>query len=160
MTKINKWWNQNIDKDISNLIIKLKCKLSGKEIDRDWTEDLSLNYEDLDNDMEKMPSVLAFWSAVLAEARREKSIIEMKLNIRKGKVLEGVKELLSEGIKMTVQDKENMVNLDERYKAIQMKLIDQDATVSKLFGIVEALKVKADNLRSFSAMKRAELNNS
>lgn len=156
----NKWWENNIDSDISQVVIALKCKLSGKEIVRNWTEDLSLDYEALDDDMEKMPSVLAFWSAVLAEARREKNLVEMKLNIRRSKVMEGVKELIKEGVKMTVQDKENIVNVDSKYQALQIKLIEIDSTVSKLFGIVDALKVKADNLRSFSAMKRAELQNS
>ena len=160
MSDINRWWMSNISSDISDVIIRLKCKLSGREIDRNWTNDLSLDYENIDDDMEKMPSILAFWSAVLAEARREKSIVEMKMDIRRSKVLEGVKELIKEGTKVTNSDKDNLVNIDDRYQSLRLQMIEIEATVSKLFGIVEAIKVKSDNLRSFSAMKRAELSNS
>lgn len=157
---MNKWWKANIEDDIAQIIIKLKAKLSGKEIDRNWTDDLSLDYENIDDDMEKMPSILAFWSAVLAEARREKSLVEMKMDIRRAKIAESFKDLLKDGVKLTVQDKENLVNVDSDYSKLRIKFIDIDATVSKLFGIVDAIKVKADNLRSFSAMKRTELSNS
>jgi len=103
---MNKWWKDNIDEDLANVVIKLKIKLSGKEIDKNWTEDLKLDYENIDDDMEKMPSILAFWSAVLAEARREKGLIEMKMDIRRSKIMEKFKDLLKEGVKLTVQDKE------------------------------------------------------
>lgn len=156
----NRWWEGNIDTELSDIIVELKASLSGKKITKKWVDDLSLNYENIDNDMENIPSIIAFWSAVLAEARREKGIIKMKMDIRKSKILEGTKSLIKEGVKLTVQDKENIVCVDERYIELQKREIDLDATVSKLFGIVDALKIKADNLRSFAAMKRAELNNS
>lgn len=155
----NKWWQKNIDPDLSEIIIKLNAKLSNKSIDKDWTDDLSLDYENIDNDMENIPSILAFWSAVLAEARREKATIEMYMDIRKSAVLEKTKEIIREGVKLTVNDKENIVNVDPEFLKYRKRYIDIDATVSKLFGIVDALKVKADNLRSFSSMKRAELHN-
>jgi hypothetical protein len=156
----NKWWSKHVDPEISDVVVALKVRLSGKVINKDWTEDLSLNYENLDEDMEQIPSVLAFWSAVLAEARKKKNVMEMKMDIRRSKVLAAIKNLAAEGVKMTVQDKENMVNVDEDFNKLRVEYIDIDTTVSKLFGIVESLKVKADNLRSFSSMKRAELHNS
>lgn len=156
---MSKWWD-SIDSDLKDIIIKLRIRLSGKEIDRNWTEDLSLDYENLDEDMEKMPSIFAFWSAVLAEARREKNIIEMKLDIRRSKVMDSIKSIIKEGVKMTNQDKDDLVNVDSDYVKLRTELINVDTTVSKLFGIVDSLKIKADNLRSFSSMKRAELQNS
>lgn len=156
----NKWWDSNIDKDISDIVVKLNATISGKSINKNWTEDLSLNYEDIDTDMENVPSILAFWSAVLAEARREKGLIQIKLDIRRSKVLEGIKSAIQDGIKLTVSDKDNLVNVDPEFIKLQKRFIDLDSTISKLFGIVDAIKIKADNLRSFAAMKRAELNNS
>lgn len=156
----NKWWNSNIDSDISELIVQLNITFNGKKIEKNWIDDLSLNYEHIDDDMEHIPSILAFWSAVLAEARREKSLIEMKMDIRRAKVMESFKDLIKDGVKLTVQDKENIINVDSTYLSLRKTYIDVDTTVSKLFGIVDAIKAKADNLRSFSAMKRAELNNS
>lgn len=155
----NKWWETNVDPELSQIIVELKAFLSGKKVTKNWTDDLALNYENIDSDMEGIPSIIAFWSAVLAEARREKNIIKMKMDIRRSRILENTKGLIKEGVKLTVQDKENIVCVDEKYIELQKREIDLDATVSKLFGIVDALKIKADNLRSFSAMKRAELHN-
>lgn len=155
----NKWWKANVDADISDVIIKLNSTLSGKSVTKDWTEDLSLNYEDIDTDMENIPSILAFWSAVLAEARREKGLVQVKMDIRRSKVMDGIKDLIKDGVKFTVDDKNNLVSVDPKYLEFQKKQIDLDSTISKLFGIVEAIKIKADNLRSFAAMKRAELHN-
>lgn len=156
---MNRWW-ETVDSDLMDIVIRLRVKLNGKIIDRDWTKDLSLDYENLDEDMERIPSVLAFWSAVLAESRREKGIIEMKLDIRRSKVMSSIKEHMKEGVKLTNQDKEDLINVDQDYVKLKSSMIDVDSTVSKLFGIVESIKVKADNLRSFAAMKRAELSNS
>lgn len=159
MNRRNKWWDENVEEDIHGIIIKLKCTLSGKNIDRDWTKDLSLDYEDIDTDMEQIPSILAFWAAVLAEARKQKSLIEVKMDIRRSKILKGIKDRMQEGVKLTNNDKEDIINVDKDYSQLKAKMIEVDATISKLFGIVDSLKIKADNLRSFAAMKRAELTN-
>lgn len=159
MSHPNKWWSVNIDPEIANIIITLKVKLSTKEINRDWTEDLSLDYEDIDTDMEEIPSILAFWSAVLAEARKQKSLIEVKMDIRRSKILKGVRDQAKEGIKLTNNDKEDIINIDKDFSQLKARLIEIETSISKLFGIVDALKIKADNLRSFAAMKRAELKN-
>lgn len=159
MSRPNKWWMANVDPELADIVIALKVKLSQKEVVRDWTEDLSLDYEDIDTDMEEIPSILAFWSAVLAEARKQKSLVEVKMNIRRSKILKGVREHAKEGVKLTNPDKEDIINVDGEYSKLKARLIETDATISKLFGIVEALKIKSDNLRSFAAMKRAELTN-
>lgn len=155
----NRWWATNVDDDISELIVSLTSKLNGKEVKRNWTDDLALNYENIDTDMENIPTILAFWAAVLAEARKERGIIQMKMDIRKSKVLEGLRDTIPDGVKLTVADKDNIVCVDGKYMQLRKDAINLDATVSKLFGIVDAIKIKADNLRSFSAMKRAELHN-
>jgi len=155
----NRWWEKNVDSDISDVIIELKATIGNKTVNKNWVDDLSLNYENIDNDMENIPTILAFWSAVLAEARKQHSVIKMKMDIRKSKVLDGTKDLIKEGVKLTVNDKENMVSVDPKYVSLHTQEIELGATISKLFGIVDAIKIKADNLRSFAAMKRAELNN-
>jgi hypothetical protein len=109
--------------------------------------------------MEQIPSILAFWAAVLAEARKQKSLIEVKMDIRRSKILKGIKDRMQEGVKLTNNDKEDIINVDKDYSQLKAKMIEVDATISKLFGIVDSLKIKADNLRSFAAMKRAELTN-
>lgn len=159
MARRNKWWSENVDPDISEAVIKLRVLLSKKEVTRDWTEDLALDYEDIDTDMEQIPSILAFWSAVLAEARKAKSLIEVKMDIKRAKILKGVSQHIQEGVKLTVKDKEDIINVDQEFSQLKARLIETDATISKLFGVVDALKIKADNLRSFAAMKRAELTN-
>jgi len=157
---MNRWWAANIDSELADIIITLNIKLSGKEVTRDWTNDVAIDYEDLDNALEEMPSILSFWSAVLAESRKTLKLLEVKIDIRRSKILESLKEQMKEGIRLTKDDKDNLVNVDETFVKLRSRHIELEATVSKLFGIVDSLKTKADNIRSMAAIKRAELHNS
>jgi hypothetical protein len=152
------WWEKNIDQELSEILIKFKLTLNNKEIIRDWRTDCKINYEHLEDDLEDMPSIYAFWTAILSEARKKLRIIEFQIDIQKAKILKGVK--IPEGIKLTVADKENIVTLDVEYNQLIIKQIELESTVSKLFGIVDSLKMKSDNLRSLAGFKRAELTNS
>jgi hypothetical protein len=160
MERKNKWWISNVPDDLRHALISINARVGNSKIERDWTNDLILNYEDLDKDMEEIPSILSFWSAVLAEARKNQKILEMKMDIKKSRIITKIKEQVKiDNIKLTVGDKDDLINLDDSYTELRIQSIDMEATVSKLFGIVEALRTKSENMRSFSAMKRAELHN-
>jgi hypothetical protein len=84
----------------------------------------------------------------------------MKMDIKKSRIITKIKEQVKiDNIKLTVGDKDDLINLDDSYTELRIQSIDMEATVSKLFGIVESLRTKSENMRSFSAMKRVELHN-
>ena len=156
----NEWWTKNIDRDLSNAIVVFNLVLNGKTVQRDWRGDADINYETLEDDLETMPSIFAFWSAVLSEARKRLRTIEFQITMKRARILDQIGKDMKAGMKLTKDDKDNIVTLDKGYQILVIKQIDMEGTVSKLFGIVDSLKMKADNLRSLAGFKRAELQGS
>lgn len=152
------WWETEIPSDLAEVLIVLNIKVNGKQVTRDWRKDCNIDYEKLEDDLTTMPSIYSFWTAVLSEARKNLRITEYSIDIRKSKVLRDIK--VPEGVKMTVSDKTSIINLDPEMATLTAKQIQLENVVQKLFGIVDALKMKADNLRSLAGFKRAELSGS
>jgi hypothetical protein len=152
------WWEKEIPEDIAEVLIVLKVKINGREVTRDWRKDCNIDYDKLEDDLTNMSSIYSFWTSVLADARKNLRITEFAIDIRKSKVLREIK--VPEGVKMTVADKGSIVTLDPEMAQLIAKQIELENIVQKLFGIVDSLKMKADNLRSLAGFKRAELSGS
>ena len=152
------WWKKNVDEDIAEALVAFKLKLNGREVIRDWREDVKIDEDTIQDDLEDIPSILSFWSAALAEAKKKLRTVEYKLDIQKSKIIREIKP--PEGVKLTVADKESIINLDKQFAALMIEKIDLECLVSKLFGVVESLRIKSENLRSLMAFRRAEMMNS
>jgi hypothetical protein len=152
------WWDKEIPQEISDVLVILRVKINGKQVTRDWRKDCGVDYDKLEDDLSTMSSIYSFWTAVLSEARKNLRVVEYQIDIRKSKVMREIK--VPEGVKLTVADKENIVNIDPEMGALVIKQIELENIVQKLFGIVDSLKMKADNLRSLAGFKRAELSGS
>ncbi|MCK9281694.1 MAG: hypothetical protein M0P71_13795 [Melioribacteraceae bacterium] len=152
------WWDKEIPEEIAEVLITLKIKINGKQVTRDWRKDCGVDYDRLEDDLENMSSIYSFWTAVLAEARKNLRVVEYDKDIRKSKIMRSI--VIPEGVKLTVADKENIVNVDPEMGKLIVRHIELENLVQKLFGIVDSLKMKADNLRSLAGFKRAELSGS
>lgn len=152
------WWDKEIPDEISDVLVTLRVKVNGKQVTRDWRKDCGVDYDRLEDDLTTMSSIYSFWTAVLAEARKNLRVIEYQIDIRRSKVMREIK--VPEGVKITVDDKKCIVNIDPEFGALNVKQIELENIVQKLFGIVDSLKMKADNLRSLAGFKRAELSGS
>ena len=152
------WWDKEIPEEISDVLVTLRVKVNGKQVTRDWRKDCGVDYDRLEDDLTTMSSIYSFWTAVLAEARKNLRVVEYQIDIRKSRVMREIK--VPEGVKLTVADKENIVNIDPEMGVLIVKQIELENIVQKLFGIVDSLKMKADNLRSLAGFKRAELSGS
>src|SRR5271167_4622674 len=94
----NEWWNKNIDPELSNAIVVFKLILNGRSVHRDWRGDADINYETLEDDLETMPSIFAFWSAVLSEARKRLRTIEFKQTLKRAQILDKIGKDLTAGM--------------------------------------------------------------
>lgn len=152
------WWEKEIPEEISDVLVTLRIKVNGKQVTRDWRKDCGVDYEKLEDDLTTMSSIYSFWTAVLSEARKNLRIAEYKIDIRKSKIMREIKP--PEGVKFTVADKESIINIDPEMAQLVVSQIELENIVQKIFGIVDSLKMKADNLRSLAGFKRAELSGS
>lgn len=159
MPKKNKWFEDNIPEEIAKAIIRVDVTLPNKtKIKRDFRPDVAIDYDGLEKQLEETPSSFAFWSAVLAEQRAVVAIVEQKRKARKAALTQELLEKARmEGIKIAQWQVDNVVEVDDMLIGHEAELILANRSQSKLFAVVDAIRMKSDNLRSLAGFKREEL---
>jgi len=166
-----KSWFDQIDEDVAKAVIRIKVKLpNGEEIDRDFRGDIAIDYDLLEEQLTEMPGMFAWWSSVLAEQRARVMVIERKIKARRGMVTQ---ELLDESKKIAAsgggigtraglrrEDIKDLMEKDVKMIKLDATYIQEKRTESKLYGIVEALRMKSEHLRSLAGFKRMEMQQS
>ena len=149
------WYDQNVDSDVADAVIRLNIKLSNRaEINRDFRPDIHIDYDQLEKQLEEMPALYSFWSSVLSEQRAEVAKLERMVVVRRSVIARDLLEK-SDGISKWKIDE--LVETDDKLNKLIGKTIIVKRTESKLFGIVKSMEMKSDSLRSLAGFKRQEL---
>jgi len=159
------WFSRNVDDDIAKILVKLKISIGDdKFIERDFRPDVKIEYEELEEQLEDTPSLFAFWSSVLAEQRAQVAIIERSIKMRRGTVtrtlLEESKSVAAKGVGLGTRpglrkdDIKDLLEADKELAELDAKYIIANKRLSKLYGVVDAIRMKSEHLRSLSGFKR------
>lgn len=152
------WFSENLGDDLSKQLIRIKAEIDGQTLEKDVRPDVAINYEYLEDQLVETPSMYVFWGTLLAEYRKQVAIIERAIKTRRGKV---TRELLDEanktGVKLRASDVNDLIEADDKINTLEAKLIIVNKTLSKLFCIVDAIKMKSEHLRSLAGFKKQEL---
>lgn len=140
---------------------KIDNKPQYKEIEVNLLPDLDLDYEILEQQMQDIPAQYAFWAAVYSEVRMSVAIAERKLKMRYGQAMERVqKEFNDRGLKPTVEVVKRIVEKDDEIAKADLEFQKLQMQSGKLYHMLEALKIKAEQARSLAGFKRNELEKS
>lgn len=128
-----------------------------KTITVDILPDLKLDYEELEEQMMRLPAQYAFWAAIYSEVRNSVELMERAVKVRRGvaigQLLRSGREdnikLTTDQVKQVLESDEQLVKLDEKLQKLQMQN-------GKLYHMMEALKMKAELSRSLAGFKRQE----
>lgn len=128
-----------------------------KTITVDILPDLKLDYEELEEQMMRLPAQYAFWAAIYSEVRNSVELMERAIKVRRGvaisQLLRSGKEdnikFTTDQVKQVLESDEQLVKLDEKLQKLQMQN-------GKLYHMMEALKMKAELSRSLAGFKRQE----
>jgi hypothetical protein len=153
---VNKWFSINVDKEVADIVIRLKVRLAGRDgtFNRDFRPDINIDYDDLESQMEEIPSIFAFWSSILSEQRAQTAMLERSIKMARGKIFRALMEGDGSIPKWKVDEH---IDGDDDINKLEGKLIIEKRKESKLFVIVDSLKMKSDSLRSLAGFKRQEL---
>lgn len=155
------WFDENLGDDLANQLIKIKITVNDQKVERDVRPDVIIDYDQLERQLEETPSMFVFWSMLLAEAKKEVATLERVIAVRRGQV---TRELLDaakvENVKTRASDIESLMESDQRIIDLESKLILANRTLSKMFAIVDAIKMKSEHLRSLAGFKKQELRDS
>ncbi len=155
---MSNWFSENLGDDLSKQLIRIKVDVDGQTIEKDIRPDVTIDYEYLEEQLVETPSIYVFWGTLLAEYRKQVAILERALKVRRGEV---TRELLNEanktGVKIRASDVNDLIEADEKVNSLEAKLIIVNKTLSKLFCIVESIRMKSEHLRSLAGFKKQEI---
>jgi len=161
MTQPGGWVAHNVPKELINAIYKIRVDLqNGKIIERNFSTDLTIDYEILEEQLAETPAAFALWSSVLAEQRFVVAKLERLIARRRAKVCNNAREVAEEGAKLHKYVLDEIVEGDDEILKLQGQLMIANRSLSKLYGIVDAMKMKSEHLRSLAGFKRQEMRNS
>lgn len=144
--------------DIIDYLVKIKVELNGKFIECDFSADLEIDYDILEIQLAEHPSKFAFWSTILSEQKFITSKLERMVATRRAKIYEANLEKAREhNAKFTKYELDEMVETDDQFISLNVKLLLEGRKLGKLYGVVDALRMKGENMRSLAGFKRQEL---
>ena len=153
------WIRENIDPKIVEYLFLIKIdnipNYGGYQ--RDTAEDLSIDFELLEQQLQDTPQMIAFWNALFAEQKIKVEVIERQIKILRGKI---VKKILDDsrisGVEMRSTELREVINADEELIKLDATLLKARRSEERLKNVVESLIRKFDALRSLSGFKKSE----
>lgn len=158
----HKGWLSNFDKELIQTVFKLKVELeNGKIVSKDFSVDLSIDYDLIEEHLAETPAMFAFLSSMLSEQKYACAKIERMIARRRAKIIENAnEEALSAGLKMHKYILDELVEADDEILKHQSRLMLAQRSLGKLYGLVDAMRIKNDNLRTLAGFKKEEMRHS
>ena len=141
--------------DVKEALCKIKIKFNGAVREFDLKDSLIIDYDNIETELEQIPHVYQLWSMLYAEVREQKDTIEKKIRKRKGVLY---KTICSEGGKnLRRGDIDDIMEIDDVLEILEAASIIVNKQCQKVWYILDALKMKNDNMRSLSGFKKQEM---
>lgn len=156
------WILDNFNKDLASAVFRLKVDLpNGKTVDRDFSIDMGIDYDMLEEQLAETPAQFAFLSAVLAEQRHVVNKLERLISRRRAVISQEANNTAkTEGMKLHKFVLDEIVEADDKILELQGRLMLEQRTLSKLYGFVDSIRIKSDALRTLAGFKKEELRKS
>jgi hypothetical protein len=131
--------------------------VGGKEVICDMRADLDIDYALIQQQLEDTPSEFAYWAALHSEVKLQVAIAERKLKTLRGKVAsELINECIKGGVKPTDKSIQMAIEADPRISEQETRVALLEKHCGKLYYMVEAIRMKAENVRSLSGFAKIE----
>lgn len=157
-----KWFRSNITEEVSDsTLFRFSIQfMDGKnirQVDVDMRADVGIDYTAIQQQLEDTPSEFAYWAAIYSELKMQCSAIERKIKVRRGVLAEALmKEVLQHQTKITDKQLNTVLEGDESLAKLERLLLIIQKHTGKMYFMVEAIKMKSDNLRSLAGFARVE----
>ena len=155
----NEWFDSTVPEEIKNgTLFKFKLKFGDKEIELDMMANIAIDYADMIGELSKAPSEFAYWAAIYCEVKHRVSVTEKAIRCRRARVVDDIiKKTIENNYKVTDKQLQALVDNDEKLVELEAKYLIDSKNASKLYYVVEAMKMKADNMRSLSGFAKLEM---
>lgn len=154
-----KGWLADFDQSLIETIFKLRVELpNGQVVTKDFSVDLDIDYDLLEEQLGETPAMFAFLSSMLSEQKYVCAKLERQIARRRAKIIQNANETAqTEGMKLYKHVLDEIVEADDDILTYQSQLMLAQRSLGKLYGLVDAMRMKSEHLRSLAGFKRQEL---
>jgi len=159
---VPKWVTENIpvevaDSQLFKFTIAIGSGDNKQDVDVDLLSDLGIDYELLQSQMEDIPSQYVFYGSIYSELKLQLAKLERQIKGKRGQITDRTtKEAAAKAVKLTEKQLAAIIESDLELQEIELKAAIFQRNVGKLWFTIEALKMKADNLRSLSGFSKID----
>lgn len=154
------WINENVNKDVADYLFTIKLVCLPKRIgvfQRDVRPDLTISFEELEEQLEQTAEMLAFWDQLLAEQKAQVYKLQCKKNVLKGWIRRRMlAEARDQGTTIRSEDLKDIINADKDLVELEKELVTETRKEDKVKAVVQALRMKSEHLRSLAGFKKEE----
>lgn len=123
----------------------------------DMMSTTALDYDQVELQLADIPSELSFWAAVYAEAKYRTNICERAVKSARANAWEEIMEAATkDGVRLAQDAIKVIVEKDHRVNNAELALSKSHMISSKMYYMIEALKMKCDLGRTLTSLKRTE----
>lgn len=153
------WISEHLPEEIlQSDLFRFRVKMiNGTEVTVDMINDIEIEYERLEEQMDQLPGQYVWWASVYSEAKAMVTLMERRIKIRKGNLVEAaLDQARAMQVKVTNDQVNAIVEKDQKIVEWEKVLIVLQKNTGKLYHMVKALELKTELMRSRSGFKRQE----
>jgi len=158
-----KWFDEYVPSEVANsTLFKFKIKIGPSQvIEVDMRSDLEVDYKIVQDQLEDTPSEFAYWAAIYSELKLQVNKLERQIKAKRGKLIDkAVKEAAQANVRLTDKQVQAIIEADKELNVLEAKLMLMNKHCGKMYFMVEAIRMKSDNLRSLAGFARIEMSSS
>ena len=156
--KIPKWFKETVPEEIyDGTIFKFTILTSKEPVQVDMLADIGIDYDNIIEELQTTPSQFSYWSAMLSELKYQVNRLELHIKAYRGKLTKDiVLEITKAGCKPTDKQVLSIIESDETLIEYERKMLILQKQLGKMYFMVDAIKMKCDNLRSLAGFAKLE----
>ena len=156
-----KWFDEYVPEEVANSsLFKFTVEIGDRKVEIDMCADLEIDYNIIQDQLENAPSEFAYWAAMYSELKMSTGVLERRIKARRGKIVDRIlKDAATAQVRLTDKQVQAVVEADEKLNILELRLLILNKHAGKMYFMVEALRIKSDNLRSLAGFARIELGN-
>lgn len=153
-----KWVTEHLPEELAtSKLFRFEVKLPGQDITVDLFQDIDIDYDDLENQLERTPAQYMYWASIYSELRGIVAVFERKIRARRGVLTqEIIDEARKEEVKITDKQVASIVDKDEQLLKLEENFDTVQKNTGKVYHMLEAIKMKSEQMRSLAGFKRQE----
>jgi len=155
-----KWFDEYVPEEVSNssLFKFIVAISSDKKVEVDMLADLEVDYDIIQQQLEETPSELVYWGAMLSELKMQVSKLDRQIKARRGRLTEKiVYDAGKAQVRITDKQVQAIIEADKELHKLEVKLLLMNKHLGKMYFMVDAIRMKSDNIRSLAGFARIEM---